>query len=522
MVRRNRPLENRVKRLRDKRCRIEGDKIESDRGPHEAQAPLLLWKRPKKRTLPSTVPASESARKSVRTSGGRRDVVKTDGDDVLLETDEVLPPSDSERGESDEGMHVVKFSIGNCAHPVIAVETDDNNGSDGPVSDGDDEGVSSSASIRRSVLSPLSDAQHDSLDDKINIILRYNTVWLQHDGDMTNGLVEMLRREFGRSPATIRRTVHQWRTNQSKGFFRQEGSGRTPKYDDEFVKEWLHGWTKSRAYFFTMSELGDALAEDLGYGSKTEAIRLVKKFGYRRVKQRVLPSLTPLHQEYRLEFCLEKYHFPADDRTVVAVVDEKYFYALSDTAVSLYVPPGVEVPAKKAFNKLHPAKIMFFAENVAEPRYIDGELFDGAIAFIPVVEEGEYQRAVPGKGKVKGDLKWDPMNMDRSKFVEVMMVAVEMACKKVHKWCNRLVFQMDNAGGHGGGTKALDAEGGVIPELIRLSRPFAREYKLKIEFEAQPAKSPDLFKRIGSWDLVLHCCGRSEITTSKTTSRTAR
>ena len=99
--------------------------------------------------------------------------------------------------------------------------------------------------------------------------------------------------------------------------------------------------------------------------------------------------------------------------------------------------------------------------------------------------------------------------MNKEKYIDMVINQVLPATlKKVWRFATKIKFQMDSAGGHGGGRSSLKSK--TLPELHARFKSFWNKRGRKIwrnlkrpcvEFIAQPAKSPDLnLLDLGIWN----------------------
>ena len=122
--------------------------------------------------------------------------------------------------------------------------------------------------------------------------------------------------------------------------------------------------------------------------------------------------------------------------------------------------------------------------------------FDGRIGFYPVAMRVTAKR--DGKLRKKGGEFWKSVNMDAALFKEFLKhKIVPDALRATGSWARKIIIQMDNAGGHGGGkgdiSKTTLAElnswaTNLPDDLLKLCPQGPPVF----EFVAQPPRSPDL------------------------------
>jgi len=105
-----------------------------------------------------------------------------------------------------------------------------------------------------------------------------------------------------------------------------------------------------------------------------------------------------------------------------------------------------------------------------------------------------------------GDVYEVACNMDRAKFIDMMQeLVVPAALRKCGAWSRQIVFQFDNAGGHGGGRGDIQKSSIDILNQWVASRPqdlldCCNGSLPVIVFVAQPPRSPDLnVLDLGAW-----------------------
>jgi len=191
----------------------------------------------------------------------------------------------------------------------------------------------------------------------------------------------------------------------------------------------------------------------------------------------------------------------AEPDTVYVHIDEKWLFTLLPDR-RLWVAPGAKPPIVHVASKRFIQKAMFLAA-VAKPTPERG--FDGRIGFYPVAERVVAKR--DSKARKKGDMFWKPIDMDAALFKAFIKESVVPdALRATVAWARKIIIQMDNAGGHGGGRgdmnkttlAELNAWAAELPvELCELCPQGPPVF----EFVAQPPRSPDLnVLDLGAWN----------------------
>ena len=255
------------------------------------------------------------------------------------------------------------------------------------------------------------------------------------------------------------------------------------------------------------------MKKKFGVGSAMTVWRMFKRYDYRQAKCRVLPLLTPAHKEKRLEWAegLIKKHEEHKDSpafffacTQVAVcVDEKWFYE-KHFGRMLWIAPGEEAPRVHCLSKTMPRKVMFFG-GLAAPVPAHGFLRSAWL--YPIVRETVTQRR--SKNRDGGVCCLENIEMTKPVFVDMLFTKLlPDVLRSTKEFATRIVFQVDNAGGHGGGRGSL--ENTTFPQLRGLVSSMTRARKAElwgdpdtfpeIDFVAQPTKSPDFnVLDLGGW-----------------------
>lgn len=260
-----------------------------------------------------------------------------------------------------------------------------------------------------------------------------------------------------------------------------------------------------------------AKAEKLEYTSKNFFNRVLRKY-FRRTNINFKPALTDPHKCARLNFVREisgllipqreELMYYNDPRTMLIHCDEKWFYALSHS-MKVYVPKGQQSPRFNVPSKSFIPKVMFFAA-IGRPIFNQQNevVFDGKVYFHCVKEKTPYVR-VPHSATSK--MKTEYCSVTKERFISFMKTTVSKAVSKYNPlYMDRIVIQVDNAGGHGGGrgnmAKTAFAE---LKEWVEKQRAKkGTKYTMPILFLAQPGRSPDLnVLDLGAWHSLQYAVG---------------
>ncbi len=123
--------------------------------------------------------------------------------------------------------------------------------------------------------------------------------------------------------------------------------------------------------------------------------------------------------------------------------------------------------------------------------------FDGRIGLYLHLRAGVKAKR-KSKNHNKGDDVWKLCNMDAVLFKRFLTdFVVADVLEKTGSWAERIIIQMDNAGGHGGGRGDMNET--TIAELNEWASDLPEEYSQffpgrdqpEIVFVTQPARSPD-------------------------------
>ena len=299
-------------------------------------------------------------------------------------------------------------------------------------------------------------------------------------------------KRIGVGAAQLRRLcrVSKWRS-----MFRRPGSGRPSKTTPE-LREWFLQTSKDLSGHWTIRQMALLMKEKWGRGSSSMVWRFARELGFRHLHMHVRPFLSAEHMAARLAWVQELLKDPkltfAEPDTVYVHIDEKWFYALL-LGRRLWVAEGDKPPIKHIASKRFIHKAMFLAA-VAKPVSEHG--FDGRIGFYPVAMRVTAKR--DGKLRKKGGEFWKSVNMDAALFKEFLKhKIVPDALRATGSWARKIIIQMDNAGGHGGGkgdiSKTTLAElnswaTNLPDDLLKLCPQGPPVF----EFVAQPPRSPDL------------------------------
>ncbi len=140
------------------------------------------------------------------------------------------------------------------------------------------------------------------------------------------------------------------RARKTGDLARAPGQGAKKTVFDE-VSTAMKEIANTFSYSFTAEVMALKVKEKIGgKGSKQTVQRVLA--GWKRVRQSVLPFLTPDHMRSRLEWARKFKGFNYDNDKIVRIhIDEKCFYAFSARGRILYLPPGVEPPQFYALSK---------------------------------------------------------------------------------------------------------------------------------------------------------------------------
>ncbi len=241
------------------------------------------------------------------------------------------------------------------------------------------------------------------------------------------------------------------------------------------ILEFFESKAEEFDYLFTFEAMANAIQEKFGVGTKSTVKTIMDHLQYSKKRRVIRPFLTEEHKVERLEWAKKWSHFDFfDENTVVVHIDEKCFYAFSNRGKVAYMPPGMDPDPLYALSKTQIPWVMFLGA-VAAPRGDKG--FDGKIGLWHVGEEKVALRN--SKFHDKGDVYYVNVNMDGELFMEMMRDQVIPAILEKCSWANKVIVQMDSAGGH------------RIGETVDALNKIGKKAHPRIEFVTQPTRSPD-------------------------------
>ena len=278
---------------------------------------------------------------------------------------------------------------------------------------------------------------------------------------------------------------------------------------EHVVREWIEKKIEEYSGFISRRKLSKlAKQERLQYTSPSFFNRVLRKY-FRHTNIGFKPALTKQHREKRLSFVQQilglifperpelKYY--NDTRTMMIHCDEKWFNALSHK-MKVYVPKGQPAPRFSVSSKSFIPKVMFFAA-VGRPIFDENGdvVFDGKVVFRCVKEVTCYKR--PRRNSPP--MKTVYCTVTKERFFKYMQETVKSAVEKFNpKYMDRIVIQVDNAGGHGGGRGNMEET--VFKALhnwVQAERENNPKFQVPIYFLAQPGRSPDLnVLDLGAWN----------------------
>jgi len=317
---------------------------------------------------------------------------------------------------------------------------------------------------------------------------------------VSTAAVRKIARRIGVGAARLRGLA---RACKFRSMDRCPGSGRPSKITQK-LKTWFLQTSKELGGHWTVRQMADKMRKEWGCGSISVVWRLAHNLGFQHLHMHLRPLLTQSHKEARLAWVegLLKLDRPfAEPNTVYVHVDEKWFFSpLPGRRV--WVAPGEKPPTVPVNSKSHIPKAMFLAA-VAKPNAEHD--FDGRVGFYPVADRVQAKR--DSTRRKKGTWVWNPANMDAARFKnDLKTKVVPDVLRATGKWAHKIIIQMDNAGGHGGGRgnmaattlAELNAWAASKPEELR---KFCQSDLFPvIEFVAQPPRSPDLnILDLGIW-----------------------
>lgn len=275
---------------------------------------------------------------------------------------------------------------------------------------------------------------------------------------------------------------------------RLPGSGRPPLLKQiPGLTDWFLETSRELGGMWTVRMMAAKMEERWGVGSIGTICKLARSLGFCSVRQRFCPFLTAEHKQLRRDWCTKQGDRPfSDPGTVYVHVDEKWFFA-HRLNQRVWVRRGEEQRAIPLQSKSHITKVMFLAA-IAKP--VPEQGFDGRIGLYPIAELRPAARR--SSNRPKGTNEWHSLPMNATRFKEMLKAnVVPDVLRLTGEWVQRVVIQMDNAGGHGGGRADISTT--TLRELNSWARDLPQQLKdlcpqgpPKIEFIAQPPKSPDL------------------------------
>jgi len=284
------------------------------------------------------------------------------------------------------------------------------------------------------------------------------------------------------------------RFSKFRSMFRRIGSGRPSKATPK-LKEWFFQKSKELAGCWTIRQMASLRKKQCGFGSVSMVFRLAHELGFRHLHRQLRPFLSTRHMAARLAWAKKLLEDPerifAEPDTVYVHIDEKWFYAhLLNRRV--WVAKGEKPPIQHLASKHFVNKAMFLAA-VAKPVPEHG--FDGRIGFYPIAERVTAKK--DSALRKKGDEFWRSVIMNSALFKDFLKKkVVPDTLRATGAWARKIVVQMDNAGGHGGGRG--DMAKTTLAELNKWAADLPKELlnlcpsgPPEIQFVAQPPRSPD-------------------------------
>ena len=324
-------------------------------------------------------------------------------------------------------------------------------------------------------------------------------------------LVKKIADSIGVSVVTLRRLSRLARSGRS--LERKPGSGRYSICNTPWMKEWFikqHERFRANKIEWTTRDMVAAMKECWGgFGSAGTVQRLAKLCGFRQVRPRLLPILQENTRSERADFARrvltpggDLHSYINDPNTVYTHLDEKWF-TRKRLRKRVWVGPSELKPVHFVQSKQQEKKVMFLA-GVAKPR--PEHNFEGGVAFIPI---GNVERARHASAnRPRGARVFVSEEINREKTIELIKEIVTDVVGRTHEWARRYVFQLDNAGGHGGGRGDMDST--TLQKLrdwtaneFRADHPeyFMGHAAPEFVFIGQPAHSPDLnILDLGAWN----------------------
>jgi len=224
--------------------------------------------------------------------------------------------------------------------------------------------------------------------------------------------------------------------------------------------------------------------------AKSTLQRYTQELGAQLRKSFVKPSLTDSHKLNRLDFVLGKLEpddnntFRVRDLSNVLHLDEKWFYAILPSETHRMFPREDRHPSRTTRHKSHITKVMFIAV-VGYPHDAPGHgYFDGKIGLFPVGETQPAARA--SKNRPKGELVWRDFTLNAHSYLALLTQegGILSEVKRKMPWMHgrKLYIQHNGAPAH------------IADENQYLLSCAGKQDGWDIEFQRQPAQSPDLNK----------------------------
>jgi len=302
---------------------------------------------------------------------------------------------------------------------------------------------------------PVNNDKLTKLDAKWRAVARFLVERASNETrHVTNQRVEQIARQHGlKSAHHLRRLV---KRGLCCGLTRRPGSGRITSVSTPTVTRFVLKQIVQHEGDISLDDLTRLVRERFGVGCRSSISAIVRKLHFRQVFRRVVPFITKKQQADRLEWCRAAIsgqgHHVHNNRTVRIFIDEKWFYG-TRLKKRVFTRPGFKTKLIALASKTHISKVMFLA-GVAEPN--EERAFDGQVGIWPLVEQTIAAR--DQRHFNKGDSKHVLVSMTKERFVAMVKEKVCVAAlKKVGHWANKIIIQMDSAGGHGGGRKKLQA-----------------------------------------------------------------
>lgn len=357
---------------------------------------------------------------------------------------------------------------------------------------------------------PVNNDKLTKLDAKWRAVARFLVERASNETrHVTNQRVEQIARQHGlKSAQHLRRLV---KRGLCCGLTRRPGSGRITSVSTPAVTRFVLKQIVQHEGDISLDDLTRLVRERFGVGCRSSISAIVRKLHFRQVFRRVVPFITKKQQADRLEWCRAAIsgqgHHVHNNRTVRIFIDEKWFYG-TRLKKRVFTRPGFKTKLIALASKTHISKVMFLA-GVAEPN--EERAFDGQVGIWPLVEQTIAAR--DQRHFNKGDSKHVLVSMTKERFVAMVKEKVCVAAlKKVGHWANKIIIQMDSAGGHGGGRKDIAgttlaeltewANARPLPKILRDALPTRRPAP-EFVFVAQPARSPDLnLLDLGAWNSI--------------------